>query len=143
MTKGNFMLHWWGGSEPFIRKELGNIDEYLWFDTPQERQTFKEKLSVYKSLGLMIVEQDGSETHYRTIANLVFQYKGKEYSFQHDFGYGYAEESAEYMWTEGNYSCDCNRSIFLMKKYPEDFKELECGCEIVLLGMTIFFQKDE
>lgn len=37
-----------------------------------------------------------------------------------------------YQWTEGNYSCDCNRSIFL---YGYD-KKYECGETIELLKIT-------
>jgi hypothetical protein len=38
-----------------------------------------------------------------------------------DMGY---DDDVSYLWEEGNYSCDCNRSIFL---WPDDeAKHLEC-----------------
>ena len=36
----------------------------------------------------------------------------------------------EYMWTDGNYGCDCNRLLFWLRAKNEDepdFEDLECG----------------
>lgn len=42
--------------------------------------------------------------------------------------------STEFMWTDGNYSCDCNRSIFMNEADPT-IPLLECGSQIQLLGL--------
>lgn len=34
---------------------------------------------------------------------------------------------AQWMWTEGNYGCDCNRSLFLYGVPPDDPLELPCS----------------
>jgi hypothetical protein len=36
-----------------------------------------------------------------------------------------AEDNFTFLWEEGNYSCDCNRSIFLWPH--DDSKHLECS----------------
>jgi hypothetical protein len=49
----------------------------------------------------------------------------------------YTELAADFMWTEGNYSCDCNRRSFLLRAIgelgPYEFPEPNpCGDSIVL-----------
>jgi len=36
----------------------------------------------------------------------------------------------EYMWTDGNYSCDCNRALYFARAEPSksnDLLDIECG----------------
>lgn len=61
-----------------------------------------------------------------TVAKLKVEYQGKEYEFEKNLGPDVTEEVAEFMFEDGNYSCDCNLSLFLAEKYP-DFPELDCG----------------
>lgn len=69
----------------------------------------------------------------RTIFVGVFQYKDKQYTIHYDFGLDYTDEAAKFMFLEGNYSCDCNRSLFIQWEYGDDaIPELPCGNEIVL-----------
>ena len=54
-----------------------------------------------------------------------------ENDFPHDF------KTALYHWTEGNYGCDCNRSLFLWN--GDEAKELRCNTgdnQIVLDSLT-------
>ena len=46
--------------------------------------------------------------------------KDKEFIIHYDFGYEYEEESAIFMFEDGNYSCDCNRSLFIQREYGDD-----------------------
>lgn len=40
----------------------------------------------------------------------------------------------EYMWMEGNYSCDCNKSLFAMQQgFP--ISELPCGDTVKLISL--------
>lgn len=66
---------------------------------------------------------------------VILEYQGKQYKYVYDFGEGYPYESAEFMYTEGNYSCDCNRSIFIQEHCDNDFPEMECGEEIKLVSL--------
>lgn len=69
----------------------------------------------------------------KTIFVGTFKYKDKEFILHYDFGYGYSEESAIFMFEDGNYACDCNRSIFIRQEYGENtIPELDCGDEIKL-----------
>ena len=55
-----------------------------------------------------------------------------------NFGKDYPADSAEWMFTEGNYACDCNRSLFIRRQYGEDaMPELKCGDEIELIDYQI------
>jgi hypothetical protein len=73
----------------------------------------------------------------------VFKYKDKEYTLHYDFGKDYNKESAEWMFLEGNYSCDCNRSLFIRREYGEDaIPELDCGEEIKLLSYQVYEPKE-
>ena len=73
----------------------------------------------------------------------VFKYKDKEYTVHYDFGKDYNKESAKWMFLEGNYSCDCNRSLFIRREYGEDaIPEFDCGKEIKLLSYQIYEPKE-
>lgn len=72
-----------------------------------------------------------------TIAKCVFVHEGKQYLFEYDYEEDYPFDAANYMFTEGNYSCDCNRSAFVQEKYPE-FPELDCGEKIELVELVIY-----
>lgn len=38
-----------------------------------------------------------------------------------------AESASEFLWTEGNYSCDCNRALFFARANGEPDPLVECG----------------
>jgi hypothetical protein len=67
-----------------------------------------------------------------TIAFLTFEYKGKQYEVEYDFEEDYPLDTARWMFEQGNYSCDDNRSIFIQEKYPE-FPLHGCGDQIKLV----------
>lgn len=49
---------------------------------------------------------------------------------------------AEYIWTDGNYECDCNRSLF----FKEDVYDVSCGSNmytICVIENGIEVYKDE
>jgi hypothetical protein len=140
--KYEFLLHTWGGfyNEEYKAKH-GLEPGYFWFDTKEERESYlknlkdiEEKLSA-KYLATSFYE--GKNTRYRTIVKMKFIYNGKAYPYEYDFGYGYDTESAHYMWKEGNYSCDCNRSLFLNREYPEVVVAEECGDTIKMRDFVV------
>ena len=65
----------------------------------------------------------------------LFKYKEKEFNIRFNFEIeNYPEDAAIWMFTEGNYACDCNRSLFIRQQFGEDsIPELKCGDEIELL----------
>ena len=37
------------------------------------------------------------------------------------------EEHSDFMWTEGNYACDCNRHLFFERSKGQEPEDAECG----------------
>jgi hypothetical protein len=69
-------------------------------------------------------------------SEVTLRYQGKDYTFLYDFAH--EEQDAQpiyFSWTEGNYSCDCNRSSFIAEYCNEDFPDLECGNTIELVSL--------
>ena len=52
----------------------------------------------------------------------------KERQFEDDWT---AINATEFVWTEGNFSCDCNRSIVA------GVEEMRCGQTVKLLGLRV------
>ena len=144
-NKKEYMVHIWGGAwnkdaNPSIEKDLGIKSGYHYFDTEEEKNEFCKHLynPIYRNQGLMIDEEYGVMSHKRTIFVGTFKYKDREFILHYDFGYEYPEESAEFQFLENNYSCDCNRSLFIQWEYGKDaIPELDCGDKIKLLDHHI------
>lgn len=52
----------------------------------------------------------------------------------------YPDESIDFMWTDGNYACDCNRGDFLARALgePEPEPALSCaGSRIAVMDATL------
>ena len=139
--KEEYMVHIWGGAwnknaNPSIEKDLGIKEGYHYFDTEKEKNKFLKHLRKpkYRNQGLMIIEKHGVMTHKRTVFVGTFKYKDKEFVIHYDFGYEFEEERAIFMFKQGNYACDCNRSLFIQREYGEDvIPFLNCGGEIEML----------
>lgn len=37
------------------------------------------------------------------------------------------EDSHEFLWSDGNYGCDCNRALFFARAHGEPDPGIECG----------------
>lgn len=66
---------------------------------------------------------------------ITLKYRTNYYQYDDDFGEGYPEASAIFMYEEGNYSCDCNRSVFIQQHCEPKFKEMGCGDKIELISI--------
>jgi len=140
-----YMIHIWGGawnedSYPSIKDDLGIEGGYYYFKTKKEVEEFSESLKPYEHLGLARDYKEGEMSHKRTIAIMDFKYNSKIYKIEYDFGYEYEEESAEFMFFEGNYSCDCNKSMFIQEQCDEDFPDLNCGELINIISFDIEYR---
>jgi len=135
-------LTFWGQIENdnIVERELGIKEKNFWFDTAEERDKFKKKLQSLADKFKVIIafrEEEGKNIRYRTVAGIKLKYRGKEYWFEFDFGYGYPEDSARFMFLEGNYSCDCNKSLFIQRYVKQKFRKLPCGDKIKIIGFKI------
>ncbi len=54
---------------------------------------------------------------------------GKSAIYEDEFANDYPLDAIEFMYSEGNYCCDCNRSLFLAKALGEEDLDLRC-CDI-------------
>jgi hypothetical protein len=58
---------------------------------------------------------------------VILDYEGKQYEFDMDLPLN------EWIWAEGNFSCDCNKSLFINEYCDANFPEMECGNKIKLV----------
>lgn len=61
---------------------------------------------------------------------VILEHEGKSYELHPDFDYDEFHH-AEFIWEEGNFSCDCNRSIFI-NEIDNTFPLMDCGDTIKL-----------
>ena len=52
-------------------------------------------------------------------------------------------ETIEYMFTEGNYSCDCNLRLFVARANRALEEDFPCGDELDLVELTVITPKGE
>lgn len=72
------------------------------------------------------------------------EYEGERYSYTQEWDetkdyYDDVEDMEQhvhYMWTEGNYSCDCNRLVFMSLDDPDEDSP-PCGISVKLVSLTI------
>lgn len=71
---------------------------------------------------------------------VVYRYRGKKYvTFQDYYIFEQTPDSLnddwEYIYREGNYSCDCNRSLFIQRQCDPAFPDLQCGDKIKMISL--------
>lgn len=143
--RANFLLRFWGRDREIARamipagvKTDTETDgaTAVWFDTPEGRKAFAQMIDSATEC-LVMVTQDGYATHLTTVAVLTFEHAGVSYDAEVDFGFGYEPESVHYMFEEGNYSCDDNRSYIIQRNGHPDFPDMSCGDSIKLTRLEI------
>ena len=73
---------------------------------------------------------------------IVLRHSGKEYVVWDDYFVfegqtpnGTPLDGALYMWESGNYSCDCNKSLFIQRQCDPNFPDMNCGESIELVSL--------
>jgi hypothetical protein len=69
-------------------------------------------------------------------ATATLEYNGKTHTVKEEYRYA-SNEGIEFMWEEGNWSCDCNKSLMIQRQVDPDFPEMDCGDEIKLVKLEI------
>lgn len=137
-----YFLTFWGEveNEKWIERDLGIYEKEFWFQKKSERESLKARLNnVADAHNVTIVfdESEGRSVRLRTVARMTMVLPdGRAFPVEYDFGYAYPPKSAEFMFQEGNYSCDCNRSIFLAQA-GHDVGEMNCGDRIKLTDFRV------
>ena len=150
MDKYEYYLKYWGEIENdnCIEKELGIKGTNFWFDKKYERDNMYCKLNAFALIKNKIIVfkcEEGKHVRYKTIAYISLKYNDKTYDIEYDFGFAFKDtfeeckQLAEYMFYEGNYSCDCNKLIFIDIKYNLglDIDTVECGEEIEIIKFKV------
>ena len=142
MPDFEYYLGFWGQIENdnLVERDLGIKEKDFWFSSAKEREDFRAKLRDVANLHNVIIafkEEEGENARFRTVARMLMVLPdGREFPYEHDFGHAYDQDSARYMFEDGNYSCDCNKTIFLSREHPE-IEEWDCGDDIELKNFTV------
>jgi hypothetical protein len=166
--KYEYGLKVWGGyfNDGVARPDAHREGTYF-FSTAAERDAWHAELDAAAHAAGQCVASDLFEGEYareRTIASFILVVGETEYPMEYDFGCGYDAAGAHYMFEDGNYACDCNRSLFLRRLYgdvpglPPDNEEMKsddvvpvvCGKMIIMrefqvrgeMGPPVSFTKD-
>lgn len=147
MSDKPYLVRAWGGGQDVVAEKYppdlthdGTL--HWWFPTEEASRVFCNSLRTYS----VCIQDQGPiddntdepvDTHKRLIALVTLKTPdGKEYKLEWDHGYGCQPSNARYLWEDGNYSCDCNRSMFLHEKYPEILETDRCSETIELVSLT-------
>jgi len=140
MSKFEYYLKYWGEAEPVVKRTLQTKCKDFWFNTERERAKFRRKLESIADkyrMTIVFIEEEGTGVRLRTVARMIMCLpNGKEYPFKYDFGFAYEKSSAEFMFIDRNYSCDCNKSLFLSEIF-KDVEEGDCGHDIKLKNFVV------
>ncbi len=61
---------------------------------------------------------------------------GLLHQYETEFPSDFTDYDIQYMFTEGNYGCDCNRSIFI-SSVDSNFPYYECGEKIEMIELMV------
>lgn len=157
MSKPRYLLRTWGRDvdavtalRPPDLREAGGVCCY-WFNTPAERDAFQAtwpaNCCAMRDRSDPGEDDDGHpiDTRAMTVAVVTLRLPdGRVGMFEMEFGYGYPRSSVHYMWREGNYSCDCNKRLYLAREcgidpqYDDGDMENPCGDTIALVSLDVF-----
>lgn len=137
-----YHLKHWGEvmNAKWLEKELGVTEQNNWFSTALARAEFRKKLQACADrhrCSIAFAENDGCDVRLRTVASMTMRMpNGFTFDYKHDFGYAFDPEAAHFMWHDGNYSCDCNKSLFLIDA-GHDIDVMDCGHTIILENFCV------
>src|SRR5262245_42653264 len=121
MSEPQFLLRLWGRDEeqvaalraPDAREHPDDGPLCYWFATKAERDWFAEAIPkgtcVVRAPTDPGVDEHGEliETRSHTWVDVTLRLPdGTEHTYCQSFGYGYPEHSVQFMYEDGNYSCD-------------------------------------
>jgi hypothetical protein len=146
---GKFLLRAWGRdidelvfNVPGSVAEPGDGVRAWWFMSAENREAAIAEIDVITKAnggGIVYSKDDNDHVHKLTWAKVKLSAHGKPYDFSMCFGFGYPKESVEYMFSEGNYACDCNRSGFIARYCDTEFPRHDCGDQIAVVELNVVY----
>lgn len=145
-------LFCWGGffNKQFHDYRTNENGEFIkYFTSPQDRQEYLEKMqSVEREHNCARLVNSFFQSNYknnRLFAKVTVDFQDKEYTFEYDFGVSTEENTAIYIFEEGNYSCDCNLIRFLDRNFDmgmteDQVQEYKCGETIKLVNLELYWK---
>lgn len=140
------LMRMWGADAGVVAERFGlrfNESEHVlavWFPTTVARDAFKA--AIHDVVNVVRDPHDGGDGDPASLTGVEVWLRlpnGQEVTYRDTFGYGYPPDSAEFMYVEGNYSCDCNRALFAARQrgLPEP-EETACGNTITLARLRVY-----
>lgn len=139
-----YYVKYWGQAGDFLKQKLGVEELDFWFSEKRARNDHINMVDrLCKDIGVVAhATYEGEDVRYKTVVEMDLVTPYGIYFFEYDFGYGYPCESAEFMFFDGNYACDCNLSNFIRRDLGvSNFPELDCGDKIVIENFKIVKRK--
>lgn len=109
-----------------IKRELGltpfTVDDELYVVTtdPGSSMLLRELIHIKRPTVPVAMSVDAYEDEpTATVVKIECTFKGKPYTWFYNFGLGYPISSAQYMFEDGSYSCDCNRELFMSRIFDD------------------------
>lgn len=147
MSTYEYGFNVWGGYfQSNAARDAGYRNGTYFFSDKKSRDSYLKEMSMAAArCGEICVSDlfEGEAARERTIACMTLIVGDACYPMEYDFGYG-SYGHADYMFKEGNYACDCNRSMFIRQLYgnvPGLPPESECGEKIGMKDFTIRYER--
>lgn len=139
------LMRLWGADQDALMARFGLRENdggvvAVWFPSYAARESFKEAISDLRNLVRDASDGDEADTSSITGAEVWLRTPDcRTFTYRDSFGYGYPPHSVVFMYTEGNYSCDCNRTLFIAQHCDPTFEDTErCGETIQLVRLRVY-----
>jgi hypothetical protein len=136
-----YHLKFWGGDVDTLLSIVNLQDTDYFFGIKSNRDNFKRNLeSVMQTYNLnhvVFAEYEGDDVDKERIVVVTLKLpNGDIHTYEESFGYGYPVDGIYFMYEDGSYSCDCNKSLQLMNNGVK-IEEFNCGDEIELVDLRV------
>jgi hypothetical protein len=146
--KSDYLLRFWGRDSYGFRQRLSGHSWCIkepngawaaWFPSAKAREAAVESAQLPDEVVIIDEVDTSAESDARLMTHTAVELAvgDERYCLEHHFGFGYPPSAASYMWEEGNYSCDCNKSLFIAEQCDPSFSERDCGDEIALASISV------
>lgn len=136
-----YHLKFWGADTKNLLSMINLQDTDYFFSSESNRKNFKNNLLMvigkYGFKNIVFAEYEGEDVDKERVVTVTLMLpNGDVHKYDESFGYGYPVDSIYYIYEDGSYSCDCNKSMQLINN-GVNISEFLCGEEIQLIGLKV------